>query len=772
MQHGSDQSGKPPQPPPQQQQGGGAGAGGGDAGGNGKQFRSKRGNKGDGGDGGGAAAPGSGLSIPAPKTRVATQQGGGGGGGGKKGSGANTNSRGSTPPAGPGGNGKNRPTAAAATGGAKAGASVAAAAGAGAGASTTAAVAAAAASGSGKQQDGGSRERLTGSGAANRHRDRDHHREHRDPSVNAIAEASSSLAFPSNPPTIDDLTTPGAAGALAVGRQPGGPTAGAAAALMHRGVLDPGNAFPRSAFLTVGEITSGPLLRNHVSAVSAAATSTLLDRPAVASPKFAHYSALTQLEPEPRTSSLMPSHQTLVYRSSNRFSGSLVCIRRIVSCGSISAARCGAVSEYLRQFRHPNLVHLNSVVATSEFALGSQDVLLEYRYVKGGRSLSDIIASGEELTESCLWSIACQLVSLVRHFHESEVPLRGLHPTKLLLVQDVGDGSPSNCGGAQRIVFTGLGLVDVLGTTDVPPVASAMPQMLRADISAVGSILSQLIHSSLNVDKAANVQASPLFTPALFSLVRACGREGVTAVQLCRALGERLSLEYANALAHSDYVLAEFTREIQNGRLMKLLMRINFAVAASQAGYSDYDPMVIVRLFYQHLFAQIDDLGQPQYDWGLVYHGLNKLDVGSEDLVQLVSEQDHTLFIVSYKDVGRCIDVLCQGMVSSGGRGADGIVVATGGAGATGGGGAAAAAATAVSVGVGAAGTVMQDAVGAGAASALLAAAPGAGLVLPSGAVIPSHVVAAANALATGGPRAHSGATPVSAGPPSRMFGP
>ena len=50
-----------------------------------------------------------------------------------------------------------------------------------------------------------------------------------------------------------------------------------------------------------------------------------------------------------------------------------------------SGVRCAAVSEYLRQFRHPCLAQLNSVLATNEFSLGSSDVLLESRFVKGAR---------------------------------------------------------------------------------------------------------------------------------------------------------------------------------------------------------------------------------------------------------------------------------------------------------------------------------------------------------------------------------------------------
>jgi PAB-dependent poly(A)-specific ribonuclease subunit 3 len=121
--------------------------------------------------------------------------------------------------------------------------------------------------------------------------------------------------------------------------------------------------------------------------------------------------------------------------------------------------------------------------------------------------------------------------------------------------------------------------------------------------------------------------------------------------ELCRGLGERLSMEVGQQLGHADFLMHECAKELHNGRLMKLLIKLNFAYAATADAATDPVDAFAIRSLFQHLFSQVDDKAQPKYDWGHVFYSLNKLDTGSEDVVQLISEGDLTLLVISWRDL-------------------------------------------------------------------------------------------------------------------------
>lgn len=434
-------------------------------------------------------------------------------------------------------------------------------------------------------------------------------------------------------------------------------------------LTDPSNVFPASPYTPVGDLFMAQHLRSKFQQAPAGTTRNTT----VASSKFHHYTAISNIDGKAVESSLHRSLVTQVLRTTNRFNGKHVIIRRVVDAPA-KEADCVAVIERLKHFRHPNLVPLHSITPTQEFVLGSRDTIMEYRMIKRAKSVQEtffipkgmtsapsamqVSGSGidgpsaavpSDITEGLLWSIACQLIGLIRTFHDVGVPLRGLHLSKLMWLDVLG-----------RIYFTGLGLMDI-----AEPLPSPLPPQhaevhLKLDIQHLGLVLLQLatLSPSINLaDGRAALQRSHRYSTTFLNLVAVCLEASVDINSLCRGLGERMSIEVGHQEGNADFLLSECAKEVHNGRLMRLMIKLNFVLESQDANeYADASDRFTLKLFSQYIFNQVDEQNRPRVDWGHVYHSLNKLDCGSEELLQLISQDASTVLVVSYRDIRTMLD--------------------------------------------------------------------------------------------------------------------
>jgi PAB-dependent poly(A)-specific ribonuclease subunit 3 len=435
-------------------------------------------------------------------------------------------------------------------------------------------------------------------------------------------------------------------------------------------LADPSNVFPASPYTPVGDLFMAQHLRSKFQQAPAGTSRNTT----VASSKFHHYTAITNIDGKAVESSLHRSLVTQVLRTTNRFNGKHVIIRRIVDAPA-KEAHCVAVIERLKHFRHPNLVPLHSITPTTEFVLGSHDTIMEYRMIKRAKSVQEafftprgltsapsamqVSGSGgiegpsaaipTDITEGLLWSIACQLIGLIRTFHDVGIPLRGLHLSKLMWLDVLG-----------RIYFTGLGLMDVADPLPSPLPQQQLEMHTKIDIQSLGLVLLQLATQSPSInlnDGRAALQRTQRFSTTFLNLVAVCLEASVDINSLCRGLGERMSIEVGHQEGNADFLLSECAKEVHNGRLMRLMIKLNFVLESQDATeYADASDRFTLKLFSQYIFNQVDEQNRPRVDWGHVYHSLNKLDCGSDELLQLISQDSSTVLVVSYRDIRSMLD--------------------------------------------------------------------------------------------------------------------
>lgn len=150
---------------------------------------------------------------------------------------------------------------------------------------------------------------------------------------------------------------------------------------------------------------------------------------------------------------------------------------------------------------------------------------------------------------------------------------------------------------------------------------------------------------------------------------------------------------FDSSLHASDALSSNLARELENGRLTRLLCKLNAinerpeytpqppgyvtnpyqgeaaAAGVQHTAWSETGERYYLKLFRDHVFHQVDAEGRPVLDLGHMLTCLNKLDAGSEERVCLVSRDEQNVLVVSFREVKRGLEG-AWGELLKAGRGA------------------------------------------------------------------------------------------------------
>ncbi|GAB1604640.1 hypothetical protein Ahia01_000745500, partial [Argonauta hians] len=120
-------------------------------------------------------------------------------------------------------------------------------------------------------------------------------------------------------------------------------------------------------------------------------------------------------------------------------------------------------------------------------------------------------------------------------------------------------------------------------------------------------------------------------------------------------IGARFYTQLDAAQLRSDVVENEVAKEVENGRLFRLLCKLftilerpEFSIDAS---WSETGDRYMLKLFRDYIFHQVDENGTPWIDMAHIVDSLNKLDAGVMDKVTLMSRDEQTMLVVSYAEL-------------------------------------------------------------------------------------------------------------------------
>ncbi|KAK5210593.1 PAB-dependent poly(A)-specific ribonuclease subunit 3 [Exophiala xenobiotica] len=268
----------------------------------------------------------------------------------------------------------------------------------------------------------------------------------------------------------------------------------------------------------------------------------------------------------------------------------------------------------------------------------------------------------DQVMEPILWTYVVQVAAALKTIHGSGLAARILDPSKVLVT------------GKNRIRLSGCGILDVVQfDSGVAPLA----QLQRQDL--VNFALLILSIGSGTADAGANFARSmdmfkrfykPELQTAVVWLYAAVQNQEKTIDQFVTMISNQMVTAFNAALHNDDALYSELSREVENARLVRLMAKLNFINERPEfehdRAWSENGERYFLKLFRDYVFHQVDGQNRPVIDLGHVLTCLNKVDAGSEEKVTLISRDEQSCFVVTYRELKKGIESAFQELMKRG----------------------------------------------------------------------------------------------------------
>ncbi|EGT33770.1 hypothetical protein CAEBREN_06531 [Caenorhabditis brenneri] len=251
--------------------------------------------------------------------------------------------------------------------------------------------------------------------------------------------------------------------------------------------------------------------------------------------------------------------------------------------------------------------------------------------------------------ETLIWSYIIQIAAALRAIHGSGLACRSLDLNKII------------CYG-NKIMLSFCGMHDVLDPDSTP-----IQQLQNEDLNMFGNVIVALATGRANGYRKDLYQNSKKFIEEHFSIdlrnvIGFLHNNGTrkTINEVMPMIGGRFFTVMENMQAKCDVYEAELTREMENGRLFRLVAKMNTVLErvehGSDEGWAETGDRFMLKLFRDYVFHQVTDQGKAWLDMAHIVQCLNKLDCGSPEKIEMVSRSGDTQIIIDYATLKRCLD--------------------------------------------------------------------------------------------------------------------
>ncbi|KAH0955941.1 hypothetical protein HN011_007940 [Eciton burchellii] len=407
------------------------------------------------------------------------------------------------------------------------------------------------------------------------------------------------------------------------------------------------------------------------------------------------YHELCPLEPIHKPASTVLGYQTSTYKATNIKSGTRYCLRRVHDF-RLANTKCMVLVDMWKRLTHTNLVQLREVFTTKAF--GDHSMVFVYDYHPASETLlnkhfattelngyTDPFSSDPNaprpyshtkntllrqqhssmLPESVIWSYIIQLTAAFRVIHAAGLAYRCLDPTKVLLTSRT------------RLRLSCVAIPDVVtldgNTTNQ---LSLIAHYQQEDLVALGKLVLALACRSLIAVHRDNMSASIELITRSYStdlrnlilyLLSNQPRKSVT--DLMPMIGARFYTQLDAAQLRLDVLENELAKELENGRLFKLLVKLATINERPELNmeptWAETGDRYMLKLFRDYVFHQVTTDGRPWLDLAHVVACLNKLDSGSQDKICLMSRDEQSVLVVSYAELRQCLETSFGELVQS-----------------------------------------------------------------------------------------------------------
>lgn len=305
------------------------------------------------------------------------------------------------------------------------------------------------------------------------------------------------------------------------------------------------------------------------------------------------------------------NYNSRLYKAWNQ-AGVCVCLRRIVGFRVQQESTITLVDKWTR-VSHPGLVQFHEAFTTKEF--GDHSIVFVYDYHPLATTLYDAHLSplaslppnpwsshqpaaiayrsrahpahqqpsnGPGLIERVLWSYIVQLASVIKAVHHSGLAVRNLDPSRVIVTSK------------NRLRLAGSGILDVIAWDNAGPAIHQQDDLLALGklIIALGCGSTSSVHNlPKSVDHISRAYSAELKNVVLYLLSKPGPRKSID--EVLALAGPRVLDELNSSLVAEDVLERELLREVENGRLVRLLTKFGFI---NERPESVYNPLSAAKL--------------------------------------------------------------------------------------------------------------------------------------------------------------------------------
>ncbi|KAI8881342.1 hypothetical protein K501DRAFT_189181 [Backusella circina FSU 941] len=338
------------------------------------------------------------------------------------------------------------------------------------------------------------------------------------------------------------------------------------------------------------------------------------------------------------------------YKAICSVDGCTYTLLRIPGYRLVNELAMGAVESWSR-IRHCNIVSIREAFTTRAF--GDSSLVFVYDYHPCSVTLEEYHSDKKVIPENVMWSYITQIASAIQAVHHAGLAARNINRHKIILT------------GENRIRLNEGSVIDVVQYDNNTPLNLSRYQ--QEDLLSFGKlivtlacnnnndeVIQQLTHS---FDMMSRYYSADLKNALLYLFSKPTATKSID--EFITIISPFILEEINNTQFYNDCLENELSRELENGRLVRLLSKMGFINERPEfdmdPSWSETGDRYLIKLFRDYVFHQVDEKGQPVIDMVHVITCLNKLDAGIDEKIMLMSRDDQSCLIVSYKEIKNCI---------------------------------------------------------------------------------------------------------------------
>lgn len=396
------------------------------------------------------------------------------------------------------------------------------------------------------------------------------------------------------------------------------------------------------------------LQRRNDATLQVLATSTL--------PEFVHvYHSLMPLDTKIASKDRF-GHPVWRYKAVSNTDGRTYCLFRVEDFELPREQALMAINKWMR-------LSSSSVVGVVEafttVAFGDHSLVIVYEYFPLAETLGEYYSA--PLPEGLLWGLVAQIATGLHSIHRQNLAAGVLDSRSILVTQK------------NRLRVGSCGAHDVLECDTLPDLAERQ----RADWRDLAKVVLELAGApaGASLDAEGRQKVLAKYSPAMLAFVNLLidhvadesdtnvnenGERDTLEARAMRMLAPHLLRVLDTAMATADEMESTLAQELENARLVRLLCKLEFVIGwgehSKDPAWAPTGAQYPLKLFMDYVFHQVTEQERPALDLAHALSALNKLDAGIDENILLVSHDETTRLVMSFKELRQMFDLAFRAM--------------------------------------------------------------------------------------------------------------